>query len=354
MPTRDDLVFVGCYTGESGGTGEGIALLRRNPATGVLTRLGVMARTPSPSFLAQHPDLPVLYAVNELGAGTVSAFSVADDGGLAPLAVRATGGGHPCHLAVSPAGRHLLVANYGTGSVTVLPLDDDGAPGERVDLLDLAGTGPDPDRQEGPHAHMVAPDPHTADVLVVNLGADRVIRSRLDPVTGRLSAGPPAVVAEAGTGPRHLLRTADGALLVVGELAANLTWYRPGPQPGRLEAVGGVATSTGAAPIYPSEIAMSGDGRFVYVANRGPDTVSVFSWDGGSAWYVDEVSTGGQWPRHMVLLGENLYVANEQSHTVMAFRIDPETGIPAPHGQPTAQPSPTCVLRWRPTIGSGR
>ena len=354
MPTRDDLIFVGCYTGESGGAGEGIALLRRDPVTGVLSRLGVVAHTPSPSFLAQHPHLPVLYAVNELGVGTVSAFSVAGDGSLTPLAVRDTGGGHPCHLAVSADGRHLLVANYGSGSVTVLPLDGDGAPGDRTDLLALQGTGPDPDRQEGPHAHMVAPDPHTADVLVVDLGADLVARLRLDPVAGRLTAGPPAVVAEPGTGPRHLVRSADGALLLVGELAADLTWYRPGPQAGRLEQVGGVATSTGSAPISPSEISMGRDGRFVYVANRGPDTVAVFSWDGESARYVAEVPTAGEWPRHMVLLGHYLYVANERSHTVTTFRIDPDTGMPVPQGEPTAQPSPTCVLRWRPTIGIGR
>jgi 6-phosphogluconolactonase (cycloisomerase 2 family) len=354
VPTVDDLVFVGCYTGESGGAGEGIALLRRDPATGVLSRHGVVARTPSPSFLAQHPDLPVLYAVNELGAGTVSAFSVADDGHLTLLAVRGTGGGHPCHLAVPAGGRHLVVANYGTGSVTVLPLDGDGAPGERTDLLDLQGGGPHPDRQEGPHAHMVAPDPYTPDVLVVDLGADRVLRLRLDPVSGRLSDGPPAIVAEAGTGPRHLVRAGDGAVLLVGELAANLTWYRPGPHGGRLEMAGAVATSTGAAPVSPSEISMGGDGRFVYVANRGPDTVSVFSTEGGSVRYVDEVPAGGVWPRHMVLLGEHLYVANERSHTVTTFRIDPESGLPVAQGDPTPQPSPTCLLRWRPTIGVGR
>src|SRR4051795_6914350 len=112
MGTNGDHLFVGCYTGEKGGEGEGIALLRRDPATGVLTRLGVAARTPSPSFLAQHPTRPVLYAVNELDAGTVSAFAVAGDASLTPLAVQSTGGSAPCHLAVSADGHHLLVANY--------------------------------------------------------------------------------------------------------------------------------------------------------------------------------------------------------------------------------------------------
>jgi 6-phosphogluconolactonase (cycloisomerase 2 family) len=345
-----EFVFVGCYTPESGGKGEGIALLRRDPATGALSGLGVVARTPSPSFLTRHPMLPVLYAVNELDAGTVSSWTVADDGSLTPLAVQSTGGRHPCHLAVSGDGRHVLAANYGSGSVAVFPLGPDGAPGERTDLLGLDGHGPDPDRQEGPHAHMVAPDPYSPEVLVVDLGADRVRRYRLDPVSGRLSTQPTAVVAAPGTGPRHLTWHPDGALLLIGELSANLTWFRPDPDGGRLRAEGEIPTSTGMPPVYPSEIVVGADGRFVHIGNRGPDTVSTFSWDGTAATAVSEVPTGGGWPRHLALIGEHLYVANERSHTVSTFRVDPETGVPTLTGEPTGQPSPTCVLRWGPTI----
>ena len=176
MRAHPEHLFLGCYTGDKGGAGEGIALLRRDPATGTLTRRAVAARTPSPSFLARHPTRPVLYAVNELEPdGTVSAFTVAADGALTPLAVQPTGGGDPAHLAVTVDGRHLLVANYGTGSVAVHPLDGDGAPGERTDLLRLAGSGPVTDRQAGPHAHMVWP--RRDDVLVADLGSDRVWRS---------------------------------------------------------------------------------------------------------------------------------------------------------------------------------
>lgn len=354
MPTTTEFVFVGCYTGESGGKGDGIGLLRRDVGTGTLTALGVVARTPSPSFLAAHPQLPVLYAVNELAAGTVSAFSVAADGALSPLAIRETGGQFPCHLAVTPSGTHLLVANYGSGSVTVFPLEADGAPAERCDLLQLRGSGPVADRQDGPHAHQVAPDPHTADVLVSDLGADRVVRLRLDPVTGRLYDGHDAVAADPGTGPRHLVRSPDGAVLLVGELAAHLTWYRPGPPDGGLRALGAVATSTAAQPVLPSEIVMGRDGRFIQVANRGPDTVSTFAWDGETATLVAEVSTGGQWPRHLALLADHLYVANERSHSVSTFRIDPDTGVPRIQGELIHQPSPTCLLRWTPTMADGR
>jgi len=350
MGANHEYVFLGCYTGESGGEGEGIALLRRDPATGELTRLGVVARTPSPSFLAQHPRLPVLYAVNELNAGTVSAFAVAEDASLTPLAVQSTGGSAPCHLAVSADARHLLVANYLSGDVSVHPLDADGVPGERCDLLRFEGQGPVADRQEGPHAHMVAPDPNGPDVLISDLGSDRVWRARLDPVSGRLTLVGAAIVATPGTGPRHLRYSIDGALLLVGELTGDLTWYRPDTSDGSLQLAGGAASSSDKSN-YPSELATGRDGRFVYVANRGPDTVAVFAWEPDGGTLIAEVATGGQWPRHLALLGDHLYVANERSQNVTIFRIDPDTGIPQSQGEPVAEGSPTCVLRWNPIVG---
>jgi 6-phosphogluconolactonase len=344
MAANGELVFVGGYTGDKGGDGEGIVRLRRDPATGVLTRLGLAARTPSPSFLTQHPTLPVLYAVNELEHdGTVSAFTVAADGELTPLAVRPTGGSDPAHLAVSPDGRWLLVANYTSGSVAVHPLDAEGAPGERSDLLDLDGRGPVADRQSGPHAHMVVPV--RGDVLIADLGSDRVWCARLDPVSGRLTMLPPAVVAEPGTGPRHLRLAPDGALLLVGELSGMLSWYRPAAD-GALTLDGEAATTTRDGENFPSELLLRPDGRFVYVANRGADTIATFSWDGERAVLVAETPTGGHWPRHMILVGDHLYVTNQMSQSVTTFRIDAETGVPVPQGEPAAEPSPTCLLRW--------
>jgi 6-phosphogluconolactonase (cycloisomerase 2 family) len=344
MVANAEHVYVGGYTGDKGGEGEGIALLRRDPASGVLTRLGLAARTPSPSFLVQHPTQPVLYAVNESEpVGTVSAFTVAEDGELAPLSVQPTGGSDPAHLAVTPDGRFLLVANYTSGSVAVHPLDPEGAPGERSDLLDLKGSGPDPDRQSGSHAHMVVPAGDG--LLVADLGADRVWRCRLDPLSGRLTLLAPAVTAKPGTGPRHLRIAPDRTLLLVGELSAMLGWYRPAAD-GSLELAGETRVSTLDGPTFPSEIVMGGDGRFIYVANRGPNTVSTFAWDGERATPVAEVPAGGDWPRHMILVGDHLYVTNQLSHNVTTFRIDPDTGIPAPQGEPTGEASPTCLLRW--------
>jgi 6-phosphogluconolactonase (cycloisomerase 2 family) len=351
VSAHGEFVFVGCYTAETGGAGAGISLLTRDPATGELTSRGVAARTPAPSFLAQHPTRPVLYAVNELAEGLVTAFAVAADGALTELASHPTGGADPCHLAVTADARHLLVANYTSGSVSVHPLDADGVPGPRSDLFGLDGDGPVPDRQQGPHAHMVAPDPHGPGVLVVDLGSDRVWHLRLDPHTGRLTALPPLLTAAPGTGPRHLLRTGDGALLLVGELAGDLGWYRPAAPDGAFHREGDLPSST-ATPAetenFPSEITAGADYRFVYVGNRGPDTVSVFAWDGVAATPVTEVPTGGEWPRHITLLGGRLYVANERSHTVTTFRVDPDTGVPTAHGAPLDTPSPTCLFTWNP------
>ncbi|MET0424557.1 MAG: lactonase family protein [Actinoplanes sp.] len=350
MSANAEHVFVGGYTGDKGGAGEGIALLSRDPATGVLSSRGVAARTPSPSFLVQHPTLPVLYAVNELAQdGTVSAFTVAEDGTLTPLATRPTGGGDPAHLAVTADARHLLVANYATGSVSVHPLDAEGAPGERSDLLDLQGEGPDPERQAGPHAHMVVPG--RDDVLIADLGSDRVWRARLDATSGRLTMLAPAIVAKPGTGPRHLRRSPEGAVLLVGELSGTLSWYRPGAD-GSLELAGEIATTDAEGQNFPSEVILRADGRFVYVANRGANSISTFSWDGEQAVKIAEVSTAGDWPRHMILLGDHLYVANQLSHNVTTFRLDPETGTPTQQGEPTAQPSPTSLLRWTPVVVS--
>jgi 6-phosphogluconolactonase (cycloisomerase 2 family) len=91
---------------------------------------------------------------------------------------------------------------------------------------------------------------------------------------------------------------------------------------------------------------MGADGRVVYLANRGPNTVSAFAWDGGKATLIAEVPTGGDWPRHIALISDHLYVANERSHSVTVFRIDPDSGIPGRPGDPVEESSPTCILRW--------
>ncbi|MEQ4301407.1 lactonase family protein [Plantactinospora sp. B6F1] len=337
-----EIVYIGCYTAQGGGRGTGIVAARRDAGTGRLDLLGVVAGTPSPSFLARHPRLPVLYAVNELPEGTVSAWTIHPDGALSPLGVRSTGGAEPCHLAADPAGEFLFVANYGSGSVAVLPLDPTGAPGDRTDLVRHDGHGPVPDRQAGPHAHMVSPDPAGTGLLAVDLGVDSIYRYDRDP-DGRLRTIA-RVATRPGTGPRHLARHPDGRrCFLAGELDASVTAYALDGA-GRLVERGRVQASRRPGHVQPSEIAVGPDGRFLYLANRGVGTVTVFALDDESPRYLAEVSGIGDWPRHLALLGGHLYVAQERADAVAVFRVDPGSGIPAGPPDRVAVPSPTCVL----------
>lgn len=341
----DAIVYLGCYTPATGGRGEGVVAARRDAATGTLAILGTAATTPSPSFLARHPTLPVLYAVNELAEGTVSAWRTRPDGELHPLAVRATGGDSPCHLAVAPDGGHLFVANYGSGSVAVFPLDSAGVPGERTDLVAHSGHGADPQRQERAHAHMVAPDPGGGPLLAVDLGTDSVYRYDLDRSSDRLVPRAPRIRVPAGTGPRHLARHPHGdRFYLVGELDGSVAEFRL-DRDGTGHERARVAASARTGHVQPSEVAVGGDGRFLYVANRGVGTVAVFDLTGAAGpRLVGEVDTGGGWPRHFSLIGDYLYVADERADFVRVFAVDSGNGTLTVVGAPIAALSPTCVL----------
>lgn len=339
------IVHIGCYTPASGGQGEGVMAARRDPDSGRLELLGVVAVTPSPSFLVRHPSLPVLYATNELNEGRVSAWAIGDDGALVALGDAPTGGADPCHAAVAPGGGHLVTANYSGGSLAVHPLDPaSGGLLDRTDLVGHEGHGVDPERQEAPHPHMVSPDPAGVSLLAVDLGTDGVYRYDLDAGTGRLMPYGSRMWHRPGAGPRHLARHPDGRrCFVVGELDGTVTACEFDSD-GALREVGSVRTSGTEGHLQPSEVAVRGDGRFLYVANRGPDTISVFTLDEPVPRRVGEVASGGHWPRHFAIVGEHLYVANERSHTVGVFRLDVETGLPTPVSAPIDTPSPTCIL----------
>lgn len=344
--TDGRIVHIGCYTpASSGGRGEGIVAARRDPDSGQLELLGVVAVTPSPSFLIRHPTLPVLYATNEVREGRISAWQVGDEGTLTALGEASTGGADPCHAAVIPGEPYLIAANYTGGSLAVHPLDAaSGAVRERTELIGHQGRGVDPERQEGPHPHMISPDPAGGSLLAVDLGTDSVYRYRLDAAAGRLVPDGSRAWHRSGAGPRHLARHPDGKrCYVVGELDATVTACEL-DQDGTLRELGCVPSTTHSGHVQPSEIAVRADGRFLYVANRGPDTIAVFALEDAVPRYVGEVSTGGRWPRHFAIVGEHLYVANERSHTVGIFRLDPENGLPILLGDPVNTPSPTCVV----------
>jgi 6-phosphogluconolactonase len=320
----------------------GIAVTRQDPATGALEPVAGTP-VPSASFLAWHPDRRHLYAVHETEDGTVTAFVTEVDGRLTPLNSEPTGGMSPCHLAVHPAGRHVVCANYGTGSVAVHPVNEDGYVESLTDLVQHRGTGPRADRQDGPHAHQVRVTPDGEHILAVDLGADSIFLYRLDLETGKLVLDG-AARTEPGAGPRHLVFAGDGTVHVACELDSTVVSfsYRDGSL-ARLRTTPATVEPP-RRPNYPSEITRSLDGRFVYLANRGQDVVTVFAVDGASLHPVADVPCGGAWPRHIAVVGPYLYVANQRSHQVASFRLDPDTGVPEPAGVALDVQSPACIL----------
>src|SRR5215213_2547164 len=143
------LIYVGSYTPDAGGDGKGISVWRvgdGRPARPAAPTAAVS----SPSYLVAHPGVAMVYTVNELTDGSVTALAIGPDGSLEPVARESSGGSAPCHLALSADARHLLCANYGSGSVAVFALDPDGSLAGRTDLVAHHGGGPDPQRQEGP------------------------------------------------------------------------------------------------------------------------------------------------------------------------------------------------------------
>ncbi|WP_151774748.1 lactonase family protein [Streptomyces abyssomicinicus] len=323
--------FIGSFT-TSGG--RGIVQAAVDPATGALTPTAAVATVPNPSYLAvgRSGGGPVLYCVSETAQGAVAAYDVA---GASPVPVgepAPVGGADPTHLAV--LGDHLVTANYSSGSVTALPLAADGSPGSPSGVLRNAGSGPDAERQEGPHAHqVVVPDPSGRWVLNVDLGTDSVRVCELDPATGglRLHAD---VALPPGTGPRHLVVHPRGThVYVLGELRPVVTVCRWDSAGGELRPVGEFPLGPDGAEDHaqPSAPVISLDGRRLWAAVRGTDTIVVLAVaeDGERLEVLTSVPCGGSWPRDLVLhpSGERLYAANERSGDVTWFDLD-EEGVP--------------------------
>ncbi|MDX2919606.1 lactonase family protein [Streptomyces sp. FL06-04B] len=342
--------FLGSFT-SAGGLGITAASVDRE--TGALTLLGSTGAVPDPSFLAVGPREggTVLYAVGESAPGVAAAFAVDEDVPTLLGPAQAVEGDAPTHLAL--AANHLVTANYTSGSVTALPVLADGSLGAAASVLRHEGSGPDTGRQEAPHAHQVLADPSGNWLVSVDLGTDSVRVCALDPATGALRLHGETALRP-GTGPRHLAFHPSGALAyVLGELEPTLTVCRWDAVTGRLDVLGRTSvlpeheTADAAVRTYPSEVVVAPDGRFLWTANRGHDSISVLTLDesGEKAALAATVGCGGRWPRDLTLDpgGQWLYAANEHSGNVSWFAVDAETGIPR-HAGSVEVPAVSCVV----------
>jgi 6-phosphogluconolactonase len=341
--TDPDLFYVGTYT-------ESIYLVRLVRRSGELFRVGAANAGANPSFLTNHPSARVLYAVNELENGAVSAFAIErSTGALTRLNQQPSEGGAPCYVSVDRSGRALLVANYTGGNVALLPIETSGALGHPTSVVRHTGTGP--------HAHCILPDPSNRFALAADLGADRVFVYRLD-IDEKALRHVSEAVMRPGAGPRHIaFHPTLPLVFVANELDSTVATLRFDAERGTLSPQDTRSTvpADWTGTNYPADIhiAASANGSALrapcslYVSNRGHNSIAVFSVaESTGALALDQVvSTEGDWPRNFTLhpSGRWLLVANQRSDSVVVFGRDPENGRLTPTQQRIAIPSPVCL-----------
>ncbi len=347
-------VFIGTNTGSRAGGSKGIYLADFDPASGKLTEPALAAEYAQPGFLALHPKMPVLLAIGAPRkpfadrSGAVAAFAIKPGPKLEYLGEASSGGNGPCHLAVDPTGATVAVANYGDGKFATLRLDSQGVPGAPVSVIASTGSGPNKQRQDGPHAHGVYFNRAGNRLYVPDLGLDKVLVYPFDPATSKLGALLPPLSTAPGAGPRHLAFSADESLaFVINELDNTaLVARRNG---------GGNFQPAGIAPTLPAdftgsnttaEIEPSPDGKFVYASNRGHDSIVVCRLDGERLVPIQHAPCGGKTPRHFKLspCGKWLLCAHMESHTISVLPRDPATGRLGGPVSTVPSPSPICLL----------
>jgi 6-phosphogluconolactonase len=349
-------VLVGTYTG--GDTkSKGIYRLELDLASGKLSEPELAVEADSPAFLAVHPSHQFLYSVNEIGdsgdkTGGVSAYSFdPKTGAVKALNRQSSGGAGPCHLVVDKAGKHVVVANYGSGSAAVLPIGDDGRLGEIVSRQLHKGTGPNPKRQEGPHAHCVTLSPDNRFAFVADLGTDKVVSYRYDTDKGTLTDNdPPSASVAPGAGPRHFTFHPDGRhAYAINELGSSVTAFAYDPERGSLKDLQTLSTLPGSfkGENTCAEVEVHPSGKFLYGSNRGQDDIAIFAIDAKTG----ELTAAGRQgkdvkvPRNFAIdpTGAYLVVANQDANSLVVYGIDQKTGALTPTGSRVEVPKAVCV-----------
>lgn len=347
------LAFVGTYTTKT--SSKGIYAFRYDAGTGKLEALGVAAETADPSFLVVHPSGKYLYAVNESGKSSmVSAFAVdAKSSKLALLNQVPALGEDPCYIALDKSGKYALVANYTSGNVAVFPILPDGRLGEHTALVQNSGaTGPNKERQDGPHAHWIETTPDNRFALVADLGLDEVLVYKFDAAKGTLSPNQPAFAKlKPGAGPRHIAMHPNGKFVfVASELNSTVTAFSFDGKKGALKEIAAASTLppgfSGRNDV--AEIAVHPNGKFLYVSNRGNESIGIFSIDPrkGTVAPIGGVPTGGKEPRHFTFApsGNFLLAENQLGDTIVIFHVDPASGQLTPTGESVSVPSPVDLV----------
>jgi 6-phosphogluconolactonase len=365
MP-KHGLVYVGTYsepilfgTGQIlQGKGKGIYCFRFDPERGALDLVGVTENVRNSSYLAFDPKRKFLYCVNEFkefegkASGAVSAFRIdPKTGALTFLNMKASHGTDPCHLIVDKTGKNVLIANFASGSVCVLPIKRDGSLKDASCVIQHEGSSIDPRRQKGPHAHAVELSADNRFAFVPELGADEVRIYELDAERGILTPNThqPFIKVKPGAGPRQLVMHPNGKFAyLINELDSTMTAYRYDAKKGTLTDLQTLPTLPAGFHAYSScaELQIAPSGKFLYGSNRGDDSLVIYAIDRkGLLTLVGHESTRGRIPRNFEIhpSGAFLAAANQDTNNVIMFRIDEKTGKLTPTGNVVEAGTPICV-----------
>lgn len=349
------LVYVGTYTEASS---KGIYAYCFDSKTGGLKLLGLAGESTNPSFVVIDASGRYLYAVNEIdefkgaATGVVSAFSI--DPATRKLKLLnqvASGGTGPAHLSIDKSGKFVLVANYGGGSVATFPVLQDGRLGEAASFVQHKDTDKS-EKSPISHAHSIQVSPDNRFAIVADLGLDRVFVYRFDPGTGKLAPNdPPFTRSEPGAGPRHFKFHPNGKFgYLTNEFHSSITAYSYNSGNGVLTPLQTISAKPDdfAGQNDVAEVRVHPSGKFLYVSNRGHDSIAVFSIDPrrGTLTLVERVPSGGKTPRHFNIdpAGSWLIAAHQDSGNIAVFRIDQRTGRLAATANNMQLSAPVCVM----------
>ena len=355
MSQQNWLVFVGTYT--EGRESTGIYSYKFDANTGSLQATGGVAEVVNPSFLALDPTNRCLYAIAEVDefdgipGGAVFAYSVEPStGALSLINHQSSVGTGPCHIVVEDSGRYVLVANYGGGSVSMLPIAKNGGLEPASDFVQHEGSSVDRNRQQGPHAHSIFSAPENLHAYAPDLELDKVLVYEMDLSEGKLRVSENYGAVTPGSGPRHFDFHPNGRqAYVINEMGNTITVNDYDSKDGKLVEKQTISTLPDdfSGTSHTADVHVTTSGKFLYGSNRGHDSLAMFQVDAdsGKLEFIGTESTGGKNPRNFAIDPSDTFVlaANQDSDNIVTLRIDPMSGALTPTGSVCQAPTPVCL-----------